>query len=91
MNPSQSTDNSSISASDGSRALGQSNLLQTELSLIASSGGFAAPILLDPKLANVVTRVLADPITLRKLSDRVFELLRQDLRRQQERNPGPYP
>jgi len=77
INPSQSTSQSSASSS----------ILRTELSLIQAAGGFAAPIQLEAELATVITAVLANPIALHNLSDRVFELLCQDLRRQQERHP----
>lgn len=35
-----------------------------------------------------IQRLLQDPLVLEKLSDRVYELLRNDLRQQQERRQG---
>ena len=64
-------------------------ILQTERILIEAAGGFAAPTSIEPELAAVVAAALSDPIVLKKVSDRVFELLCQDLRRQQERRAGP--
>lgn len=35
-----------------------------------------------------IQRLLQDPLIVEKLSDRVYELLRDDLRQQQERRQG---
>ena len=40
------------------------------------------------KYAPLAAQILDDPVAMRKVSDRVFELLRQDLRLQQERRQG---
>lgn len=40
------------------------------------------------KYAPLAAQILDDPVTLRKVSDRVFELLCQDLRLQQDRRQG---
>ena len=40
------------------------------------------------KYAPLAAQILDDPVTLRKVSDRVFELLCRDLRLQQERRQG---
>ncbi|MEO1094795.1 MAG: hypothetical protein AAFX01_07835 [Cyanobacteria bacterium J06638_28] len=37
-------------------------------------------------LAGMAQQILEDPIALQQLSDRVFELLAQDIRRQRERS-----
>lgn len=66
----------------------QKSTLMAEMGLAKSVAGFVAS---DPdaaELAPLAAQVLADPIALHKLCDRVFELLRSDLRRQQERNRG---
>jgi hypothetical protein len=44
-----------------------------------------SPKHLPPRLLK---RILRDPILMEKLSDRVYELLRDDLQRQRERNYG---
>lgn len=41
------------------------------------------------ELARLAQQVLADPMAVQKLSDRVVELMRQDVRRQRERS-GSY-
>lgn len=41
------------------------------------------------ELAHLAQQVLADPMAVQKLSDRVVELMRQDVRRQRERS-GSY-
>lgn len=43
------------------------------------------PERLPPKLLK---RILRDPALMEKLSDRVYEMLRDDLQRQRERNYG---
>jgi hypothetical protein len=56
--------------------------------------GYAAPALVQSKgktedlakISKVAGKVLQDPLLMRLLSDRVYELMLQDLRRQQERS-----
>ncbi len=56
--------------------------------------GYAAPALVQndgkkeelAKISKAATEVLRDPLQLRLLSDRVYELMLEDLRRQQERS-----
>ncbi len=43
------------------------------------------PERLPPKLLK---RILRDPVLMEKLSDRVYQLLRDDLQQQRERNYG---
>lgn len=60
----------------------------------AHPAGYTAPafILKNGKkedlaqLADAAGKVLQDPLRLRLLSDRVYELMQEDLRRQQERS-----
>lgn len=40
------------------------------------------------QLATLAAQVLDDPVALRRLSDRVFVLLKQDLQQEQERRGG---
>ena len=61
---------------------------------LPSTVGTAAPCTsvaaMDPEvagdLAKLAHTLLEDPIALQTLGDRVFELLQQDIRAQQERN-----
>lgn len=61
---------------------------------ITSPSGFAAPPLIQSNcqtqersvLLQTADKVLNDPILLRQLSDRVYELLLEDLRYQRERS-----
>lgn len=56
--------------------------------------GYAAPALVQSKgkaedlakISKLAGQVLQDPLRMRLLSDRVYELILQDLRRQQERS-----
>lgn len=56
--------------------------------------GYAAPALVQndgkkedlAKISKAAAEVLRDPLQLRLLSDRVYELMLEDLRRQQERS-----
>ena len=56
--------------------------------------GYAAPAFVQrdgnkedlAQLSNAAGKVLQDPLMLRLLSDRVYELMLEDLRRQQERS-----
>jgi hypothetical protein len=56
--------------------------------------GYAAPALVQndgkkeelAKISKAAAEVLRDPLRLRLLSDRVYELMLEDLRRQQERS-----
>lgn len=67
---------------------------------ISVPAGYAAPALVQSKsktedlakISKVAGQVLQDPLRMRLLSDRVYELMLQDLRRQQERsrNYGGY-
>lgn len=62
--------------------------------------GYAAPDFIQrdgntadlAKISKAASSVLHDPLRMRLLSDRVYELMREDLRRQQERsrNYGGY-
>lgn len=62
--------------------------------------GYAAPALVQSKgktedlakISKVAGKVLQDPLLMRLLSDRVYKLMLEDLRRQQERsrNYGGY-
>jgi hypothetical protein len=38
--------------------------------------------------AKLIEHILQNPLMMQQLSDRVYELLREDLRKQQERNQG---
>lgn len=73
--------------------------LETELSWkpigdISVPAGYAAPALVQSKgkaedlakISKLAGQVLQDPLRMRLLSDRVYELMLQDLRRQQERS-----
>ncbi|MGF1521681.1 MAG: hypothetical protein ACFBSF_05100 [Leptolyngbyaceae cyanobacterium] len=52
--------------------------------------GFASPHQEDAdELASLAQQVLDDPVALEQLSDRVFELFKQDIRAQRERS-GTY-
>lgn len=57
----------------------------------ASPVGYASSAL-EPeetqKLAALAAQVLNDPMALQRLSDRVFTLLKQDLKQEQERRGG---
>lgn len=61
---------------------------------LTSPSGFAAPPLIQSDcqaqertaLLQAASQVLNDPILLRQLSDRVYELLLEDLRYQRERS-----
>jgi hypothetical protein len=46
------------------------------------------PIDLERLPPEVLQRILRDPVLMEKLSDRVYELLRDELQRQRERNHG---
>ncbi|MBE9062421.1 hypothetical protein [cf. Phormidesmis sp. LEGE 11477] len=70
------------------KALEQTTILQTELALARSPSSSIMLALEESDLAPLVEAVLDDPIAMKKLGDRVFELLQQDLRRQQERSRG---
>ncbi len=56
--------------------------------------GYAAPALMQrnvktedlAKISTAAGKVLQDPLLMRLLSDRVYQLLLEDLRRQQERS-----
>ena len=56
--------------------------------------GYAAPALVQrdgktedmAKISKAASEVLHDPLLMRLLSDRVYELMLEDLRRQQERS-----
>lgn len=71
----------------------QENSLRLERLLARPTGGFTASSVSEfgaesNDLAALAAQVLDDPIALRRLGDRVFDLMRLDLRRQQERNRG---
>jgi hypothetical protein len=61
---------------------------------LTSPAGFAAPPSIHSArrqveqsvLSNTAARVVQDPLLLRKLSDRVYELMLEDLRYQQQRS-----
>ncbi len=61
---------------------------------LTSPAGFAAPPFIHngnqqvdrAALLKTATRVMQDPLLLRKLSDRVYELMVEDLRYQRERS-----
>lgn len=60
----------------------------------AITAGYTAPAFIQKdgkkedlaKLANTAGKVLQDPLLLRRLSDQVYKLMQEDLRRQQERS-----
>ncbi|MEP0777118.1 hypothetical protein NDI39_05770 [Microcoleus sp. ZQ-A2] len=61
---------------------------------ISVPAGYAAPALMQSKgktedlakISKVAGKVLQDPLLMRLLSDRVYKLMLEDLRRQQERS-----
>ena len=61
---------------------------------LTSPAGFAAPAAIQSQgqqvdratLLNTASTVIQDPLLLRKLSDRVYELMLEDLRYQHERS-----
>lgn len=61
---------------------------------VSVPAGYAAPALVQTKgetedlakISEVAGKVLQDPLLMRLLSDRVYQLLLEDLRRQQERS-----
>lgn len=61
---------------------------------LTSPSGFAAPPLIQSNcqaqeqsvISQTASKVLNDPILLRQLSDRVYELMLEDLRYQRERS-----
>lgn len=62
------------------------------ISSVMGAAGYAAPAAiqsLNPKqsatLATLATKTLQDPLLMRKLADHVYDLMREDLVRQQER------
>lgn len=72
-------------------------LIQPSLKPISNPSGpagYAAPAIFQRSckqdemaaIAKTASKVLRDPILLRLLTDRVYELMLQDLRMQQERN-----
>lgn len=74
-------------------AVGSETLSQPLVPLAAvRPAGYAAPAQFfdshPEALAQVAAQVLADPLAVQRLSDRVIQLLQQDLRLQRERNRG---
>ena len=76
-----------------------SQLLTAQSSFVthgSSTAGYAAPtFMLGDKteedkvaLTQLAAKILQDPLAMRRLSDRVFQLLQEDLQLQQERNRG---
>lgn len=61
---------------------------------ISVPAGYAAPALVQSKsktedlvkISQVAGKVLQDPLLMRLLSDRVYKLMLEDIRRQQERS-----
>lgn len=43
----------------------------------------------DKAVSKLIDKILLDPMLLRKLSDRVYEVMQEDLRKQRERS-GDY-
>lgn len=64
------------------------DVLVTE-ALASPFAGFAAyEFDRDAELAALAAQVLDDPVAFEQVCDRVLDLMRQDLRRQQERSRG---
>lgn len=71
--------------------LGGASLPPSCFSHRASPVGFVTSALSaedSQELAALASQILDDPVALRRLSDRVFELLKQDLQQEQERRGG---
>jgi hypothetical protein len=74
-------------------AAGSETLSQPLVPLAAvRPAGYAAPAQFSAShpeaLAQVAAQVLADPLAVQRLSDRVIQLLQRDLRQQRERSRG---
>lgn len=73
-----------------------SSQLVTAQSTGSSTAGYAASAsMLEDKteedrvaLTQLAAKILQDPLAMRRLSDRVFQLLQEDLQLQRERNRG---
>jgi hypothetical protein len=82
------------------RSSSQPQKFDTQLSLLPlraspSPTGYAAPASIQGSqaedqvaLSQLAAKILQDPLAMRKLSDRVFELLREELQIERERNRG---
>jgi len=79
------------------RSSSQSLTAQSSLLVYGSStAGYAAPASMQGNqseedrvaLTQLAAKILQDPLAMRRLSDRVFQLLQEDLQLQQERNRG---
>lgn len=73
-----------------------SSQLLTAKSTLVTKAGYAAPAFMPGDkseedrvaLTQLAAKILQDPLAMRRLSDRVFQLLQEDLQLQQERNRG---